>query len=50
MTMAKTGKGIPRFSPSMRDVGFWATAHTWCVIQDTVLHLPALSADCLDGN
>jgi hypothetical protein len=43
MTMAKAGQGIPRFSPNTRDVGFWAAAHTRCVIQVTVLHLPALS-------
>jgi hypothetical protein len=44
MTMAKTSKGIPRFSPNTRDVGFWAAAHTRCVIQVTALHVSALSA------
>jgi hypothetical protein len=43
MTMAKAGKRIPRFSPSMRDVRFRAAAHTWRVYQ---LHMNILLASC----
>jgi hypothetical protein len=50
MTMEKSSKGVPLFSPNMRNMGFWTAAHTWCVIQVTALHLAALSADCLDRN